>query len=152
MALVNPDFAEELKAFGVDTALECFNCGTCAAICPLIFEHFPRRMIRYVQVGAKEKILEQAQELWRCLHCGLCTQTCPRQANPGELILGLRRYVVATPGGRRMYNPRDIIDLIAANVRKTRNPFGVPGSQFNTWWRGGPALPGGRGMRCSSPA
>ena len=56
MALVNLDFAEELKAFGVDTALECFNCGTCAAICPLIFEHFPRRMIRYVQVGAKEKI------------------------------------------------------------------------------------------------
>ena len=34
-----------------------------------------------------------------------------------------------------MYNPRDIIDLIAANVRKTRNPFGVPDSQFNTWWR-----------------
>ena len=94
MALVNPDFAEELRAFGVDTALECFNCGTCAAICPLIFEHFPRKMIRYVQVGAKEKILQQAQELWRCLHCGLCSQTCPRQANPAELILGLRRYVV----------------------------------------------------------
>ncbi|MGD0217701.1 MAG: (Fe-S)-binding protein [Desulfobaccales bacterium] len=39
-----------------------------------------------------------------------------------------------------MYNPRDIIDLIAANVRKTRNPFGVPGSQFNTWWRGEPGF------------
>src|SRR5208337_2925617 len=78
MALVNPDFAEELKAYGVDTALECFNCGTCAAICPLLFEHFPRKMIRYVQVGAKDKILLQAQDLWRCLHCGLCTQTCPR--------------------------------------------------------------------------
>ena len=35
-----------------------------------------------------------------------------------------------------MYNPRDIIDLVAANVRKTRNPFGVPSSRFNTWWRG----------------
>lgn len=34
-----------------------------------------------------------------------------------------------------MFNPRDIIDLIAANVRKTRNPFGVPNSRFNTWWR-----------------
>ncbi|MGA8570863.1 MAG: (Fe-S)-binding protein [Desulfobaccales bacterium] len=39
-----------------------------------------------------------------------------------------------------MHNPRDIIDLIAANVRKTRNPFGVPGSQFNTWWRGEPGF------------
>ena len=35
-----------------------------------------------------------------------------------------------------MFNPRDIIDLIATNVRQTRNPFGVPGSRFNTWWRG----------------
>jgi Fe-S oxidoreductase len=34
-----------------------------------------------------------------------------------------------------MFNPCDIIDLIAANVRKTRNPFGVPNSRFNTWWR-----------------
>lgn len=96
MTRVNPDFAKELEPFGVNTALECFNCGSCAATCPLIFDRFPRKMIRYVQVGAKEMILEQAQELWRCLHCGLCTRTCPRQADPGELILGLRRYVVAS--------------------------------------------------------
>jgi len=48
MALVIPEFADELERFGVDTTLECFNCGTCAAICPLIYEHFPRKMIRYV--------------------------------------------------------------------------------------------------------
>ncbi len=35
-----------------------------------------------------------------------------------------------------MYNPQDIIGLIAANVKKTRNPFGVPSSTLNTWWRG----------------
>ena len=34
-----------------------------------------------------------------------------------------------------MYHPKDIIDLLALNVRKTRNPFGVPNSQLNTWWR-----------------
>ncbi len=34
-----------------------------------------------------------------------------------------------------MYNPKDIIDLIATNIRKTRNPFGVPNSTLNTWWR-----------------
>ncbi len=100
MALVHPDFAEELEPFGVDTALECFNCGTCTAVCPLIYETFPRKMVRYVQVGAKERILQQAQDLWRCLHCGMCTQTCPRQANPGELILGLRRFVVANWRGK----------------------------------------------------
>jgi heterodisulfide reductase subunit C2 len=94
MAMADPLFADELERFGVKTSLECFNCGTCAAICPLIFEHFPRKMIRYAQVGARDKILQNAQELWRCLHCGLCTQTCPRGADPGELILGLRRFVL----------------------------------------------------------
>ena len=94
MALITPDFADELERFGLDTTLECFNCGTCAAICPLIYQHFPRKMIRYAQIGARDRILQNAGELWRCLHCGLCTQTCPRGANPGELILGLRRYVV----------------------------------------------------------
>ena len=39
-----------------------------------------------------------------------------------------------------MYNPRDIIDLIATNVRKTRNPFGIPNSQINTWWREAPGF------------
>jgi Fe-S oxidoreductase len=39
-----------------------------------------------------------------------------------------------------MYNPRDIINLIAANVRKTRNPFGISNSQINTWWREAPGF------------
>jgi Fe-S oxidoreductase len=34
-----------------------------------------------------------------------------------------------------MFNPQDIINLLAANVRKTRNPFAVPNSNFNTWWQ-----------------
>jgi len=40
-----------------------------------------------------------------------------------------------TQGGAKVYNPGDIIDLIAANVSKTRNPFGISNSQINTWWR-----------------
>lgn len=95
MALVNLDFPAQLERFGVDTTLECFNCGTCAAICPLIYEHFPRKIIRYTQLGAKDRILRDSDELWRCLHCGLCSYTCPREANPAELILGLRRFVIA---------------------------------------------------------
>lgn len=95
MATASPYFVEELEKHGVDTTMDCFNCGTCAAICPLIYEHFPRKMIRYAQLGAKDRILANAFDLWRCLHCGLCTKTCPRQANPSELILGLRRMAVS---------------------------------------------------------
>ncbi len=34
-----------------------------------------------------------------------------------------------------MYNPKDIIDAVAANVRKTRGPFGIPKCMDNTWWK-----------------
>lgn len=34
-----------------------------------------------------------------------------------------------------MYHPKLIIDVIAANVRKTRNPFGIPKWVLNTWWK-----------------
>lgn len=96
MTIVDPTFHEEMKRYGQDSVLMCFHCGTCAALCPLLGEHFPRQMIRYAQIGAKERIVANARDLWRCLHCGLCTQTCPRGANPGELILSLKRYVASS--------------------------------------------------------
>lgn len=34
-----------------------------------------------------------------------------------------------------MYNPKDIINLIAGNVKKTRNPFGIPKFLLNRWWK-----------------
>ena len=34
-----------------------------------------------------------------------------------------------------MYDPKDIINLIADNVRKTKNPFGVPKFAINNWWK-----------------
>ncbi len=95
MSAVNPAFLDELEAYGENAGALCFNCGTCAAVCPLDGGHFPRKMIRYAQIGAVDRIREESRELWRCLHCGLCTQTCPRGANPGEVILTLKRLFAA---------------------------------------------------------
>jgi Fe-S oxidoreductase len=35
-----------------------------------------------------------------------------------------------------MYHPKDIIEILAANVRTTRSPFGIPKPLVNTWWKG----------------
>ena len=32
-----------------------------------------------------------------------------------------------------MFNPRDIIEILAANVRQTKSPFGIPKFMANTW-------------------
>jgi quinone-modifying oxidoreductase subunit QmoC len=105
---VNPDLAMQIEKFGVTDAAACFNCGNCTAVCSLSTEGvpFPRKVIRYLQLGMTEKLL-QSFEPWLCYYCGDCSETCPRQANPGEVMMGLRRYLTArydwTGISRRFY-------------------------------------------------
>jgi len=107
-ATVNPDFITKLEKFGVADATACFNCGNCTAVCSLSTEGvpFPRKVIRYLQLGLSEKLL-QSPEPWLCYYCGDCSETCPRQAHPGEVMMGLRRYLTArydwTGISRRFY-------------------------------------------------
>ena len=95
-AEVNPDLIVDLKKFGVQSASACFNCGNCTAICSLSSENtpFPRKVIRYLQLGLKDKLME-SPEPWLCYYCGDCSETCPRQADPGEVMMGLRRYLTS---------------------------------------------------------
>ena len=58
-------------------------------------QHFPRRMIRYAQVGMKDALLS-SKELWTCYHCGECSESCPTQADPGEFMAAARRYAIAS--------------------------------------------------------
>ena len=105
---VNPDLLMELEKFGVADATACFNCGNCTAACSLSTEGvpFPRKVIRYLQLGLSDKLL-QSPEPWLCYYCGDCSETCPRQAHPGEVMMGLRRYLTArydwTGISRRFY-------------------------------------------------
>jgi ferredoxin len=93
---VDPDFRKELLRFGAGSLIDCFNCGNCTAVCPLSEGNvaFPRKLIRYAQLGLKEKIA-QSPEPWLCYSCGECSATCPRSAKPGETMAALRRYAIA---------------------------------------------------------
>jgi ferredoxin len=95
-AEVNPDLVVDLKKFGVQGAPTCFNCGNCTAVCSLSSEEtpFPRKVIRYLQLGLTDKLM-QSPEPWLCYYCGDCSETCPRQADPGEVMMGLRRYLTS---------------------------------------------------------
>jgi Fe-S oxidoreductase len=45
-----------------------------------------------------------------------------------------------------MYHPRDIIEVLADNIRKTRNPFGAGNGTVNRWWKKVPMRPEGDTM------
>lgn len=93
---VDPGLIEEIEKFGAKDAAVCFNCGNCTAVCHLssASQPFPRKTIRYLQLGLKDKLME-SPEPWLCYYCGECTETCPRQANPGEVMMGIRRYLTS---------------------------------------------------------
>ncbi len=86
----------DLKKFGLQDWNQCFHCGNCTAICPLTKTGnlFPRKEIRLLQMGLKDKITSNLDP-WLCYYCGECTETCPRDANPGEMMMALRRYLTS---------------------------------------------------------
>jgi ferredoxin len=96
MARVNPEFANEILKFGADDFKACFNCGNCTATCSLSTtdNSFPREMIRYSTIGLEDEI-KASLKPWQCYYCGECSTQCPRQANPGELMMSLRRWLTA---------------------------------------------------------
>jgi ferredoxin len=94
--VVDPGLLADVQRFGAADVSACFSCGTCTATCPLVSDDatFPRRLIRYAQVGLRDQLLS-SKELWTCYACGECSETCPTQAEPGEFMAAARRYAIA---------------------------------------------------------
>ncbi len=97
MTIIDPYLIDEIKNYSTSdfNVSACFNCGNCTAICPLSddADPFPRNLIRYASVGLKEKIVGSDQ-MWLCSYCNDCSDTCPRDAEPGEFVMAARRWAM----------------------------------------------------------
>ncbi len=92
----DPSLLAEIRRFGLFDSQACFQCGSCTLTCNLNSKTgpFPRRTIRYILFGLKQHLLTSL-EPWLCYYCGDCSIACPRQTNPGEGMMTLRRYLTA---------------------------------------------------------
>jgi len=97
-------------------AYTCTECGRCTSVCPANITGkllSPRKIMmdtrdRITEVGNNidkngadfkdEKTLLDnyitREELWACTSCNACTEACPVNINPLEIITEMRRYVV----------------------------------------------------------
>ncbi|HSB68263.1 MAG TPA: 4Fe-4S dicluster domain-containing protein [Candidatus Methylomirabilis sp.] len=112
---VDTGVVSELAKYGGDTVTKCFNCGNCTAVCSLSKEDtvFPRRYIRYTQLGLTGKMLESVDP-WLCYYCGDCSDTCPRDAKPGKLMMASRRWLISRydwTGLSRLMYKREVWEL-----------------------------------------
>ena len=96
-AVIDTGLLDDIKRFGAADVSACFSCGTCTVICPLADNNgaFPRRIIRYGQVGMKDALLS-SKELWTCYQCASCSDSCPQRAEPSEYMGAARRYAIAS--------------------------------------------------------
>jgi quinone-modifying oxidoreductase subunit QmoC len=123
MPEVNPGFSEILKEYGVFDINACYNCGTCTAVCAMSDEEnsFPRRMVRYSVLGLDNEI-QTSLDPWLCYYCGECSSSCPRDAQPGELMMSLRRWQTSkydwTGFSRKFYTSK-VCELTAIGLLAT---------------------------------
>ncbi|MES2277128.1 MAG: (Fe-S)-binding protein [Bacteroidota bacterium] len=97
-------------------AYTCTECGRCTSVCPANITGkllSPRKIMmdtrdRITEIGnnidkhgkdhADDKTLLDnyitREELWACTSCNACTDACPVNINPLEIITEMRRYVV----------------------------------------------------------
>ena len=92
----DPTLLAEVRKYGKFDVKGCFNCGSCTLSCDLAGDHasFPRRSTRHVLMGLRET-LNQGLDPWICHDCGDCSTVCPRQTEPREAMMTLRRYLAS---------------------------------------------------------
>lgn len=91
-----PGLVQQIRRFGNFDANACLSCGSCTVVCTLSdgTATFPRKPIRRALLGLKGSLLA-GLEPWLCHDCGDCSIACPRQAEPRESMMTLRRYLIA---------------------------------------------------------
>lgn len=110
---------------GVDLK-DCYQCGKCTAGCPLAegMDLMPREVIRYLQLGAVDVVLE-AKTPWICAQCVVCSSRCPQNVDICSVMRAVRQ--ASKRAGFRPVPEADIFDdEFIANVRA----HGVSNEQY----------------------
>ena len=118
--------SDELRARlarrGGDSAKNCYQCATCSAVCELAPDDlpFPRRQMALVQWGLGDRLAADPA-VWLCHQCNDCSDRCPRDARPGDVLQAVRSLVI-----ERLSAPAALGRLVA-NARVTWPVlFGAP--------------------------
>ena len=94
---LNPNFKYEIaQETGGENIKACFACGICTASCPIreIDQRYnPRRIIRMVLLGMKERVLS-SEFIWFCSTCYACTERCPQGVRFTDVINAIKNRAV----------------------------------------------------------
>jgi quinone-modifying oxidoreductase, subunit QmoC len=115
-------FRRELRARGGESAARCYQCGTCSAACDLAPDGapFPRKQMLEIQWGLGDRLMADPA-IWLCHQCNDCTERCPRDAKPGDVMQTARALAV-----ERLSTPASVGKLVGKAATTWPILIGLP--------------------------
>lgn len=120
---MDPKFKYEIsKIPGAEKIMQCFQCGTCTAGCPVARfsdSYRPRKLLRMTQLGLKSKVLS-SDVIWLCAACFTCVDHCPQDVEIAGVLRALRNLAV-----KEGFMPVAFKQL-ASNILETGYSYKIP--------------------------
>ncbi|MDD3574565.1 CoB--CoM heterodisulfide reductase subunit C [Methanospirillum sp.] len=87
----NPEFTQKILKSSRTIANMCYQCGTCTGSCPSAprSSYRIRLFMRRCVLGLENEALTDP-DLWLCTTCYSCTDRCPRDIAPTDVIMAMR--------------------------------------------------------------
>ena len=70
-------------------AFWCIQCGMCTSGCPVAEFLKPHRIVRMVMLGLRDQLIG-CKEIWLCTTCFTCSERCPQEVDPANIIFSLK--------------------------------------------------------------
>jgi len=134
-------FKYELKKIpGAEKLMQCFQCGTCTADCPVSRydeSYRPRKILRMAQLGIKDQVLK-SDVIWLCAACFTCVDHCPQDVEIAGVLRALRNMSVK----EGVMPP--VFKELASAIMETGYAYKIPELRIKKRTEGAlPALPKG---------
>jgi len=131
-----PETKEPLKvtredALAIDSSQKCIMCGCCNSECNAleIDRKFTApaalakawRFVGDVREGEATKRLERLSKehgIWDCVRCVHCTQYCPKDVAPMDLILALRRKAIEA-GQVEVLGAKHVLEFVETRLQQS---------------------------------
>ena len=120
----NPEFTKDVLKTSRTIANMCFQCGTCTGSCPSAprSSYRIRLFMRRGVLGLEDEALTDP-DLWLCTTCYSCTDRCPRDIAPTDVIMAMRNLAF-----KRDIIPKNFLQTVQLIYK---SGHGVPNNDVN---------------------